>query len=118
MTQLPRSKRPNGWSLLPPYARHAAIVLALLLLLLAFAFPLIVLLPLRLPAKVASVYLILLFTTSILSTIFAFWASVLDARGRKRRRTGRCPRCNYDVRATPDASGPSLPTCPECGQPL
>lgn len=113
-----RSSRPNGWSLLPRYARRAAIVLAALLLVLALVFPLVVLLRVRVPAKVAAAHLVLVFVTSVLLVVFAFWASVLDARGRKRRRGGRCPYCNYDVRATPDAAGPSLSTCPECGRTL
>jgi hypothetical protein len=33
------------------------------------------------------------------------------ARRRARRRPGHCPRCGYDLRATPDK-------CPECGRPL
>jgi hypothetical protein len=44
----------------------------------------------------------------------------LIARGRRRRagrlgRANRCRQCGYDLRSTPDASGPPLSTCPECG---
>jgi hypothetical protein len=28
---------------------------------------------------------------------------------------GRCPNCGYDLRATPESSGPLLHVCPECG---
>ena len=34
-------------------------------------------------------------------------------RGGSRRRRGHCPRCNYDLRATPSGS-----PCPECGAPF
>jgi hypothetical protein len=36
-------------------------------------------------------------------------------RARRLGRPGRCRRCGYDVRSTPDADGPRLATCPECG---
>ena len=43
-------------------------------------------------------------TTSLLSAVAAY--SVV--RSRQRSRIGLCPRCGYDLRATPDK-------CPECG---
>lgn len=36
-------------------------------------------------------------------------------RRRYRRAHGLCVSCGYDLRATPDASGPLLKRCPECG---
>jgi hypothetical protein len=36
-------------------------------------------------------------------------------RSRRLLPTNRCRQCGYDLRSTPDASGPPLPTCPECG---
>jgi len=44
-------------------------------------------------------------------------AKALRRRKRKRIEKGLCPNCAYDVRATPDAGGPVLPRCPECGSP-
>ena len=33
----------------------------------------------------------------------------------RRRGAGRCVRCDYDLRATPEAGGAVLDQCPECG---
>jgi hypothetical protein len=43
----------------------------------------------------------------------ALW---LASRRRSRRAAGRCAHCSYDLRATPDADGPILARCPECGR--
>jgi hypothetical protein len=39
------------------------------------------------------------------------------SRAEKRRLSGKCPTCGYDLRATPDPTGPRLEHCPECGTP-
>jgi hypothetical protein len=36
-------------------------------------------------------------------------------RARRLSSANRCRRCGYDLRSTPDGSGPPLATCPECG---
>ena len=38
------------------------------------------------------------------------------ARIRRRRRTGHCEFCGYDLRATPSQGGALLECCPECGR--
>jgi hypothetical protein len=40
---------------------------------------------------------------------------LLGARGRGRLLRGQCPKCGYDLRATPDPAGPRHSQCPECG---
>jgi hypothetical protein len=36
-------------------------------------------------------------------------------RSRRRKRLGLCRSCGYDLRSTPQAAGPQVPRCPECG---
>ncbi len=50
-------------------------------------------------------------------------ASVLPAgwvagrlRVRRRRRTGRCAACGYDLRASPEGGGATMARCPDCGR--
>jgi hypothetical protein len=38
-------------------------------------------------------------------------------QNRRRWRAGLCSGCGYDLRASPDADGPTLAVCPECGRP-
>jgi hypothetical protein len=45
----------------------------------------------------------------------AAWLLVHARQRRLRRAWNLCRNCGYDVRATPEATGPLLPRCPECG---
>lgn len=44
----------------------------------------------------------------VLLTVPYFFLDLQDARSRRLRARGFCPKCGYDLRATPDR-------CPECG---
>jgi len=63
-----------------------------------------------------------LFPLWLLALIAGAWpvgslALLVRRRRRARRllRSNRCRHCGYDLRATPDAAGPRLAVCPECG---
>jgi len=43
-----------------------------------------------------------------------FYRRLISA-SRRASQPNRCRNCGYDLRATPDADGPSLTVCPECG---
>ncbi len=46
------------------------------------------------------------------SVCLLFWLLIATARTAERKRCGRCPACNYDLRATTTGA------CPECGATL
>lgn len=54
----------------------------------------------------------ILWIVPIISGIFAFRRFL---RRRALARAGKCRGCGYDLRATPDAQGPLVDRCPECG---
>ncbi len=56
-------------------------------------------------------YWLLLPPTLVLPAI----ALVRHRRRRRRERDNLCPTCGYDLRATPEKSGPLFDRCPECG---
>jgi len=56
------------------------------------------------------------FLASLFSIVPAIWLRKTWMR-RRRRKTGHCLHCNYDLRATPEGSGALLDKCPECGTP-
>ncbi len=55
-------------------------------------------------------FLVLLF-----AALPARWL-ILKRREIRRHHHGLCVNCSYDLRATPDADGPLLERCPECGR--
>lgn len=44
------------------------------------------------------------------------WAGLVARRRKRRAQRNLCPNCGYDIRATPEADGPLLERCPECGK--
>jgi hypothetical protein len=67
------------------------------------------------------------FTDSQLQVMVPYWLLVVlfaalplwwlraNIRAMHRRQENLCPNCGYDLRATPQAGGPLLDRCPECG---
>jgi hypothetical protein len=50
-------------------------------------------------------------------SIFIVIYAILRRRKTHPRTSTLCKHCGYDLRATPNPTGPRLPTCPECGVP-
>ncbi len=50
-----------------------------------------------------------------LVTYIAFVRRSSGGKARRRAERGLCVKCGYDLRATPEAGGPLLERCPECG---
>ena len=50
-----------------------------------------------------------------LVTMILPWIWAIRRLGRRRRDPGLCPKCGYDLRATPQAGGELVSRCPECG---
>jgi hypothetical protein len=60
-------------------------------------------------AIVPAWFLVLVFAVAPARWVFLY------RRDQLRRRKGLCRKCGYDLRATPDADGPLMQRCPECG---